>query len=115
MFFKPLFQNVSVKRGGETPTRFIFNLVAHAQKKDTMAKDGAATRGVSSPPAASLGPFAAVADENTILLMSAHLTSAEASRLRSASHSCASIFIRNAPCTNTTYVYFEALEKPNLE
>ena len=63
---------------------------------------------------ASLGLFGVV-DENMILLMSAYLTSAETSRLRSASQSSASIFIRNAPCTNTIDVFFEALEEPDLK
>ena len=85
----------------------------------TEKKQRAAGRGgASSPRAASLGLFGVV-DENTILLVvSAHLTSAEASRLRSASQSCASVFIRNAPCPGGAYVFFEALEaleEPDLE
>ena len=69
---------------------------------------------VASPRSATLGLFALI-DEDVRSLMSAWLTSTETSWLRIASNGCAGIFKRNAPCSTTLFVYFEALEAPDLD
>ena len=56
-------------------------------------------------------------DENVGLMLSSWLTSAATSRLRAACRFCKVVFPRHCPCTSVEggFVYFEALEKPQLD
>lgn len=62
------------------------------------------------------GNIFAVLDEVMVLYVCAWLSSTETTWMRCASRSCAEIFkVRNAPSSDRTYVYIEAVEEPSLD